>query len=241
MTTVQSDDPLFADSAGLTPRAKAFLRECAVRLPLACDPVEDALEAQQISGWFGVADSELLESLGFFRERFGGIQYLSRSWSFEEVIGFAPALDCDEGDPEPMASLIEHSVAHPYGVWMGMSGRVYFMFPQPGGAEYVHAFDHPEDLIESDALHAEVSAWQEVAVGGADSIEEVSRRCERLVSIQEGSGRTESWWQGPGFRVHVSRTMAEVFEREALARWAVWADSPDGRQAAQRHLAGLSY
>ena len=81
------------------------------------DPAEDERDAALAAARYGLPTDVIRSKVARLRERFAGLQYRSRSWSFAETIGFAPMLDLDDEDPEPMVSLIEHAVAYPFGVW----------------------------------------------------------------------------------------------------------------------------
>ena len=139
---------------GLTPRATEFLRCHARRESFHHDPIEDELRVRAAAAEYGLAVDDVAHGLASLKERFGGLQYRSRSWSFQGVIRFTPVLVLDDEDPGPMVSLIEHTVAHPFGVWATLHGSVHFMFGGGYGADYVKVFDRVEALIESDALHA---------------------------------------------------------------------------------------
>lgn len=221
----------------LTPRAVRFLRDHAARGTFQRVLADEQSAAAEAAARFGLQIEDVASAVSRLQDRFG-IQYRSNSWSFDEVIKFAPVLDFDDDDEEPMLSLIEHTVAHPFGVWVNLEGVVYFMFPEVNGAEYVRAFDRIEDLIESDALHAECANWSRVSTGGLDSLAEIQVRARELDRIEEGSGITESWWAGDEFRVYIWQTWAKIFGRDELSKWAVWAYSPRGREMAQKFLSG---
>jgi hypothetical protein len=84
-----------------------------------------------------------------------------------------------------------------------LDGAVHFMYPGEHVGQFVRAFDRIEAITESDAL--------------------METKVSVLSRIEEASWHTESWWEGDGFRVHLSRTMAKVFEQSSIAKWAVWA------------------
>jgi hypothetical protein len=134
---------LLRDGAGLSERAVRFLRANATEFDCRWDAAEDRREAEEVAGHYGLAVDKVVARLAALRERFGGLRYESRSWSFEEVIMFVPALDFDEEDTEPRVTLIEHTVAHPYGVWATLDGAVDYMFPGELGGDYVRVFDRP--------------------------------------------------------------------------------------------------
>jgi hypothetical protein len=230
---------LLRDGAGLSERAVRFLRANATEFDCRWDAAEDRREAEEVAGHYGLAVDKVVARLAALRERFGGLRYESRSWSFEEVIMFAPALDFDEEDTEPRVTLIEHTVAHPYGVWATLDGAVDYMFPGELGGDYVRVFDRPECIVEADALHWECEGWTEVAAGRLESADAVEARARTLPLIGAASGSTEWWWQGDGFRVHVWRTFAKVFERESATRWAVWGSDPSGVDNARQFLSSF--
>lgn len=217
----------------LTPRAKAFLRSQAERCELLYDPSADRMEAAECEAWSGVSADRIIEWLSLLRRRYGGIKYWSRSWSFEEeAILFSPYLDCDEDDGEPMATIVDHTVAYPFGVWGNMKDEACYMSPGRPGGEYIKVFDRVEGIIESDAIHFESRIYRLVGAGGSETSSLVSRiASERLQLMPEGSGATEKWWQGDGFRVHVWNTLAKVYQQPELSKWSVRAerDSAEGR------------
>lgn len=230
----------FAEGAGvapdgLTPRAAEFLRRHAKWRAVRHDPIEDDRDAVIAADQYGLSVHTVRSMVAHLQNRFGGLQYRSASWSFEEIIGFAPVLDLDEEDPEPMVSLIEHTVAHPYGVWATLDGAVHFLYPNDDGGEYVHVFDRVEAIIESDALMAECAGWIEVDGGGSHTIGRLESRAAHLSRIDEASGHTESRWQGDGFRVHLWRTFAKVFGNDG-SRWAVWAEDEAAAERARAFL-----
>lgn len=176
-------------------------------------------EVDRLLGSGGVEFSSFLSGL---RERYGGLQYFSESWSFEERITFVPFADLDAEDEVPMVSLIEHSVAHPFGVWVTMDGSVHFMFPTESGGEYVKVFSSIDSMIESDALMRSCRDWRPAAEGGADSLVLTERLTASIPEVREASGSTESWWESDGVRVHIWKTYAEVFANPSAVRWKVW-------------------
>lgn len=189
---VEEGEPL----VGLNPRASEFLRNHATRQTLRLDPAEEHRDATQAARQCRVPFDTVRAKITHLQQRFGGLQYWSPSWSFEEIIGFAPALDLDDEDTEPMLNLIEHTAAHPFGVWATLDGAVDFMFPGEHVGKYVRVFDRIEAIIESDALMAECAEWIEVAQGGGDTINRMEGKVSVLSRIDEASGHTESWWEG---------------------------------------------
>jgi hypothetical protein len=222
--------------AGLTPRAVEFLRLYATRRMLHHDLAKEARDAERAAEQSGLPVDTVMTKLAYLQRRFGGLRYESPSWSFEETIGFAAVLDLDDEDTEPMVILIEHTAAHPFGVWATLDGGVHFMYPGDHGGEYVHVFDRIEAVIESDALMAECAEWIEVSRGGGDTIDLMETKVSALSRIDEASGHTESWWLGDGFRVHVSRTMGRVFGLSGDGRWAIWAESEAAVERARAFL-----
>jgi hypothetical protein len=216
----------------LSARAESFLRSRAQWIPVQADPAEDAAPAA-CEARFGVPASRVLAELSVLRDRYAGLRYHSLAWMFEEVITFAPCLDYDEFDPGPMIFLVEHSVAQPFGVWASLDGAVHCMLPGSPEADYIRVFDRPEAIIEADALHFENLGHRLVRSGtGKDVSTAAGRATRELPLISEASGVNDRWWQGDGFRVHVSDSGALMARTPELARWAVWADSPDGELAA---------
>jgi hypothetical protein len=190
------------------------------------EPAEDERAADLARATFGAAG--YLDFLHQLQARFGGLRYHSYSWSFDEEIIFDPVPDVDPTDPAPMVSLINHTVAHPFGVWTQPAGFVEFLCPGEWEGESIIVFDNCEALIESDALHDECRSWQEVGGGSVDEFELVRDLAGSLHQIPEASGFTESWWEGKRIRVHLWQTWAEVFKLERLIRWAVWAQDEEG-------------
>jgi hypothetical protein len=221
---------------GLTPRAAEFLRRHATRHVCYVDPEQERKEVAQAAEDYLLPLDTVMTKLAHLQRRFGGLRYKSPSWSFEETIGFAPALDLDDEDTEPMVILIEHTAAHPFGVWATLDGAVHFMYPGDHGGEYVHVFDRIEAIIESDALMAECAEWIEVRRGGGDTIRLIEAKVDVLSRLDEASGHTESWWLGDGFRVHVSRTMGRVFGMAGDGKWAVWAENEAAVEKARAFL-----
>jgi hypothetical protein len=227
------------DSEGLTARAEGFLRTESVKLTMSYDLTEDRSDAEAMAACFSISVDEILTNLNDVRSKFGGLQYRSHSWSFDEVITFSPYLDFDEEDSEPMISLIEHTVAHPFGVWTNLTGGVFFMYPGPENADYVQVFSRVESVIESDSLHYECANWHEVAQGGISSLTAIEEKATLLEPIDEASGYTESWWRGEGFRLFIWKTWAQLFERESNGKWAIYASSLKGREAALKFVNGI--
>ncbi len=122
---------------GLTPLAANFLRQHGTRQTFRHDLLEDERDAVRAAAQYGLSVDTVRSKVARLQNRFGGVRYRSDSWSFEETIGFAPVLDLDDDDPEPMVSLIEHTCAHPFGVWATLGGAVHFMYPNDDGGEYV--------------------------------------------------------------------------------------------------------
>ncbi|MCX4971299.1 hypothetical protein [Streptomyces sp. NBC_00620] len=224
---------------GMTPRAASFLGERATRVPRGRENLGEQADFASAAACFGVELEEVVLRASWIGQRFGGLRYRSDSWSFEEEIGFFPSLDFDEEDDGILLSLIEHTVAHPFGVWVNLDGVVYFMFPEVEGGDYVKAFGSVEGMIESDALHSECMSWDVAGRGGAESLDEVRGRCRNLQRAEEVDGSSEAWFFGDGFRVHIWETWANVFARDELSRWAVWACDPAGRENARRFLLGV--
>jgi hypothetical protein len=232
----------YPEGAALSDRARNFLRLEAERQSFAGDPDQDVRDAADCDAWFGIPSDRILEWLGRLRDVWAGISYRSFSWSFEEVIGFSPSLDCDPEDDEPTISLVEHSVAHPFGVWVNMRGEVYYMFPSEQGGEYIKIFDRIENIVESDSLYSESKGLLHVAEGGRERSLAISDAAARQLSlIDEGSGPTERWWQGDGFRVHVWDTWAKLFKNPELSKWAVWGHSTAGAEEARRFIGSCDY
>lgn len=208
---------------GLGVRAQAFLAVSASREEPRYSQAEDERDAARAERLFGVACSDYLDFVNGLRARFGGLRYHSRSWSFSEEIVFAPVPDFDDSEDTPYVSFVQHTVAHPFGVWVAFDGSVHYMFPNESGGEYVLVFSDPLAMIESDALHAECQDWQLVAEGRADTYDAVAEKASALPVLPDASGPTESWHEHDGFRVFLWRTDAVLYEEERLARWAVWA------------------
>ena len=224
----------------LSPRADRFLRLQAEPAP-SCRPSEvDDAQVADCAAFYGVSSGQISMWLGELNDNFSGIRYRSLSWSFDEVIEFFPSLDFDESDAEPMVNLVKHTVAHPFGVWNGLGGGVYYMYPTVNGGEYLKVFDRPEYIIESDSIYFECSQLPLIARGGAETSRNVFNISSRqLPEIPCVSGMTEKWWQGDGFRVHVWDTWARLFQQPSLSKWAVWAESEAAAAQARSFLRGL--
>ena len=224
--------PAVGQLDGLTPRATEFLRCNASRYVPYVDPAEDHSDVVQTAGRHKLPFNTVMTKLADARQRFGGLSYQSPSWSFEETIAFSPELDLDAEDPEPMVSLFDHST-QPYGVRATPDGAVHFMST---GGEYVHVFDRIEAIIESDALMTECAEWIEVSRGDGDTIDRMEAKVVDLDRIDKASGHTESWGEGDGFRVHVSRTMGRLFGLAGRGKWAVWAENEAAAEKARAFL-----
>ena len=70
----------------------------------------------------------------------------------------------------------------------------------------------------------------EVSRGGGDTIRLMVPVLSR---IDEDSGHAESWWEGDGFRVHLWRTTAGVFEQGGPGKWVVWARDDNAAERAR--------
>ena len=174
--------------------------------------------------------------LGSLRERLGGLQYYSHSWSFKEVITFTPESDVDAEDSVGMISLLEHSVAQPFGVWVAENGRVNYMYPTELGADYVEVFTSSLGLIESDAVYAQCQEWMFIGQGrlaGAVGIEE---SVSAYPIIVEASGPTECWREIDGIRVLSWKTYAAMLNSENSARWGIWARDSDAAERARTYF-----
>lgn len=112
-------------------------------------------------------------------------------------------------------------------------GAVVYRF-----AADVAVFANADALIEADALYWECKSWIPVVEPkGGQSPAGVREAVSRLPLIREGSGHTEWWWESDGFRVHLWRTFAELFQQERLVEWGLWARDEEGLRAARRFLA----
>ncbi|MFE9746183.1 hypothetical protein ACFYOT_14865 [Saccharothrix saharensis] len=204
------------------------------------DAEEDRQAAELVERSFDVSATEFLDFVADLRSEVGGMTYLSRSWSFGENILFAPTPDVDVDDPEPMVSLVRHTVAHPFGVWVGMSGVVRYMCPGEWDGDYVEVFSDYASLIESDAVHQACLGWTLVESGNKDTFDRVRDRVtEYLPVLDVASGPTESWLEAEGVRAHLWRTWADVFQQEDLVRWAVWARDSASSERARAALLAL--
>ncbi|MBB1244437.1 hypothetical protein GL263_12820 [Streptomyces durbertensis] len=161
----------------------------------------------------------------------GGLRYDSLSWSLEETVTFWPELDLDADDGFPAVSLIEHSVAHPFGVWLDENGVVRFMAGSEAGGEYVPVFPTVSHLVASDAVHWECRGWTEVERGGPEGVDALRPLLDRMRPLSDASGWTEGWWEADGMRAHLWQTFSHVFDSPDLVRWRVWARDEKARAA----------
>ncbi|MBB1262184.1 hypothetical protein [Streptomyces alkaliterrae] len=159
----------------------------------------------------------------------GGLRYDSLSWSLEETVTFWPELDIDPDDGFPAVSLIEHSAAHPFGVWLDEEGVVRFMAGSEAGGEYVAVFPTVSHLIASDAVHAECARWTEVERGGPDGVPGLEALLQGMRPLGDASGWTEGWWEADGVRAHLWRTFSHVFDSPELVLWRVWVRDEEAR------------
>ncbi|MCF6524442.1 hypothetical protein [Streptomyces sp. JJ36] len=208
----------------LSESATAFLCRSASFVEAAiADPGPDVRTAAR--GMFGeFRATQCLKLLEHLQAELAGLTYFSASWSFEEKVTFWPELDLDPDDEFPAISLLEHSVAQPFGVWVDEQGKVQFMFPGEHEGKYLPVFPSVHHMIESDALHAECksSDWVLDAGGGAADIADAAAYCESLGKISHASGYTEQWWGSASSRVFIWRTFSELFQDEHAVRWALW-------------------
>jgi hypothetical protein len=234
-----SNAKLVVDMETISARAREFLRRHATVIVNDESPDVDAVP--DVAASLNLPVEVVSANFTQIRERFWGLTYRSPAWSFDEVIGFYPELDADDSGDEQVVSLIEHSVAHPFGVWATLDGAIYYLFSGAHGGDWVKVFDTCESIIEADALYDECARWEVVGSGGAASADEIEARCTPLAELTEASGQTERWWQGAGFRVHVWRTWSAVFQQAGLTRWSLWIDpSAESREPAERFLEGVS-
>ncbi|MFG2732949.1 hypothetical protein [Streptomyces canus] len=220
----------------LTDWGRRFLSARARTVPFpAQDHPGDGEVAAQLALFPGVDTALMLAGLRRAQARYGGLAYPTSAWSFQEEIRFQPWPYYEESaEHGPLGEFIDHEVAHPYTVMLRSDSAVVYRF-----ARDVAVFPDPETLIEADALYWECESWIPVVkpeVG--QSTARVREAASRLPLIREGSGSTEWWWEAAGFRVHLWRTFAELFEQEGQAKWGLWARDEVGLWAAHRFLAG---
>ncbi|WP_245603590.1 hypothetical protein [Salinispora cortesiana] len=228
------------DSSGLSPRAVRFLRLAAERtsVDLSSWPTTDELGSLLSR----LPDVDAQETLTLFRraaDRYGGLRYRSRAWSFEETVTFVlcPWAAADYGleDQDAMADLIEHDVAHPYEVWLRGDGSVVYCFTGPHSAPIVPVFPGIDAMLEAEALYQECATWISVSIDDAPGLAAVEAHAVHLTPILEACGYTERWWEQVGFRLHIWKTFATVFPG-SNARWAMWARNRSGELAARSFL-----
>jgi hypothetical protein len=219
----------------LTDRGRRFLatRARAVPFPTKANPDDTEVVARLAP--FPEADTTMtLARLRQAQDRYGGLVYPTSAWSFQEEIRFQPWPYYEESaEHGPLAEFIDHEVAHPYSVTLRGDGAVVYRF-----AADVAVFPDADALIEADALYWECESWMPVVepkVG--QSTVGVWEAASQLSLIPEGSGNTEWWWESDGFRVHLWRTFAELFQQEGQAKWGLWARDEAGLRAAHRFLA----
>lgn len=229
---------LLDDLGRLSPCARRFLAAHAERVPFdsADDPGDEALGAMLLA--FGHSDDAALRRLRAAQERYAGLRYRSEAWMFHEVIEFGPWASWDVADGEPIAEFVDHSVAHPYAVWMLGDGTIAYCFTGSGDAPIVRVFPHGEAMVESDALHHRSARWTRIDRGDSENVNALESAANAsLRLIGEASGFTQRWWSGDGFYIHVSRTEAAVFEDRRHIRWAIWGEDEAGVSQARRFLA----
>lgn len=233
------DDPMkhILNAPGrLTDRGRQFLAARARAVPFPRQENPDDTEVMARLARFPEVDSTMaLARLRQAQDRYGGLVYPTSAWSFQEEIRFEPwpyyEVSANHG---PLAEFIDHEVAHPYSVTLRSDGAVVYRF-----AADVTVFADADALIEADALYWECENWTPVIEPKArQSTAGVREAASRLPLIREGSGNTEWWWESDGFRVHLWRTFAELFQQEGQAKWGVWARDEAGLRAAHRFLAG---
>ncbi|WP_326689119.1 MULTISPECIES: hypothetical protein [unclassified Streptomyces] len=237
---------VLADPQGLSARARRFLGAHASMAPFdaTAGPSDDELRGQ-LRALFDMTDDTALTRLRGAQARYGGLRYHSAAWGFREVIEFAPWPEYEAGDGEPIAWFIEHGVAYPWAVWMLGDGTVAYCFPGPHVGQVVPVFRSGDAVIERDALYHECADWTPVRPPGshtpltARAVRTAAQR-QGLAPLHAASGHTEWWWEGDGFRVHVSFTFAKVFEEPEEERWWIWADGPSAEHAARAFLAGAT-
>lgn len=228
------------DPSGLSPRAIHFLKHAAGRVPFdASDaPAPDRLRLL-LSRLPGVDVEPTVTLFQRAAARYGGLQYRSIGWSFEEIVTFMPVpwAEDDYGPEEQdaMADLIEHEVAHPYAVWLRGDGAVVYCFTGPDPMPVVPVFPGVDALLEAEALYQECTTWTPVSVDDAPSLPAVEAHAATLAPIPEAYGYTEHWWEQDGFRLHVWNTFAAVFPGSG-GGWAVWARDRAGERAARSFL-----
>lgn len=223
----------------LTDRGRRFLAARARTVPLpAQDNPDDTEVIAQLAPFPEVDATMTLARLRRAQDRYGGLVYPTSAWSFQEEIRFQPWPYYEESaDHGPLAEFIDHEVAHPYSVMLRSDGAVVYRF-----AIDVAVFADADALIEADALYWECESWIPVVepkVG--QSTAGVREAASQLSLIREGSGNTEWWWESDGFRVHLWRTFAELFQQEGQAKWGLWARDDVGLRAARRFLAGNDF
>ncbi|MFM9692358.1 hypothetical protein [Streptomyces europaeiscabiei] len=225
------------DSPGrLTDRGRRFLATRARTVPFPTqDNPDDTEVIARLAPFPDVDTTMTLAGLRQAQDRYGGLVYRTSAWSFQEEIRFEPwPYYQGSVDHGPLSEFIDHEVAHPYSVKLRSDGAVVYRF----GVD-VAVFAEADALIEADALYWECESWIPVVepkVG--QSTTGVREAASRLSLIREGSGSTEWWWESDGFRVHLWRTFAELFQQERLVKWGLWARDEAGLRAAHRFLAG---
>jgi hypothetical protein len=149
-----------------------------------------------------------------------------------ELFGIAPAefLGWLDGLRDRFDGLRYHSHAFGEDVVFGPAPDVDDEDEQPA----------PAAFIESDALHAECAGWRVVVSGRQDTYDELAARAATLTPLPEGSGPTESWWEGDGFRVHLNRTWALLYDLDRMTTWKVWARDDAAADRARAFCAGLT-
>ena len=234
------------DPRGLTDRARSFLRRHASRVPASpsAGPSDDELRVR-LRTFFGLTDDTVLVRLRQTQARYGGLRFRSVPLGSDVVVDPWPEYEAEDG--EPIAWFLDLAVASPLAVWMLADGTVAYCQPGPPapGGRIVPVFPGADALIEAEALHHESAGWTRVegpprpgpaSTPAAGAVAAAARRLG-LPVLEPASGHTECWWEADGFRLHVSRTFAEVSGRAEDAYWRLWADGPGGSDAALAFLA----
>ncbi|MFC5746073.1 hypothetical protein [Actinomadura rugatobispora] len=176
------------------------------------------------------------------QQRYGGLAFYNPAVHFGERMSFEPRPDFGGADDEPWIDLIEHTTSIPWSILLRIDGSVAYTVSGPGWTPdgVVKVFGHPDVLIEDAALHEESAsrAWKRSEPLSLPDAEHIRKRATGLRLLAEGSGLTQWWWEGEGYRAFLSTTVGRLFPASGRSTCTieVWADTGRGAQAAEAQL-----
>ena len=176
------------------------------------------------------------------QQRYGGLAFYNPAMHFGERMIFVPWPDFGGADDEPWIGLIEHTTSIPWSILLRADGSVAYTVTGPGWTPdgVVKVFAHPDALIEDAALHEESAgrAWKRSNPISLPDAENIRERAHGLRLLEEGSGLTQWWWEGEGYRAFLSTTESRLSptSRRSTCTIKVWADTGRGARAAEAQL-----